>query len=80
MSGNRFRDSQTAEIGDFPTIQAAEIAAGMLRDQGIPCEVTNATISSVLPMTDTWTPLRLLVPASLAPRARALLKESGNAP
>lgn len=78
MTDNTFRDSQTAEIGDFPTIQAAEIAAGMLRDNGIPCEVTNSTIAAVLPMTDTWTPLRLLVPASLAGRARVLLKDYGD--
>lgn len=78
MNDNSFRDSQTAEIGNFPTIQAAEIAAGMLRDNGIPCEVTNSTIASVLPMTDTWAPLRLLVPASFATRARTLLKDYGD--
>ncbi len=70
---NSYRDSQTTVVGDFPTIQAAEIAAGMLRNNGIPCEVTNQTIASVLPMTDTWTPLRLVVPQAYAARARTLL-------
>ncbi|MDE6359875.1 MAG: DUF2007 domain-containing protein [Muribaculaceae bacterium] len=70
---NSLRDSQTTLLGKFPTIQAAEIAAGMLRSNGIPCEVTNQTIASVLPMTDTWTPLQLLVPSAYASRARALL-------
>ncbi|MDE6283336.1 MAG: DUF2007 domain-containing protein [Muribaculaceae bacterium] len=75
---NSQRDSQTVSLGNFPTIQAAEIAAGMLRNNGIPCEVTNMTIASVLPMTDTWTPLMVVVPASQAARARALLAEHGN--
>lgn len=71
---NSQRDSQTIAIGNFQTIQAAEIAAGMLRSNGIPCEVTNRTIASVLPMTDSWTPLRLVVPEAYASRARALLE------
>lgn len=72
---NRMRDSQTAAVGSFPTIQAAEIAAGMLRNNNIPCEVSNATIASVLPMTDSWTPLSLIVPESMAARARQLLAD-----
>ena len=47
----------------------------MLRSNGIPCEVTNQTIASVMPMTDTWTPLRLVVPASYGSRARQLLSD-----
>lgn len=70
---NSQRDSRTTAIGNFPTIQAAEIAAGMLRNNGIPCEVTNLTIASVLPLTETWTPLRLVVPEAYASRARELL-------
>lgn len=72
---NSQRDSQTTAIGNFPTLQAAEIAAGMLRSNGIPCEVTNQTIASVMPMTDTWTPLRLVVPASYGSCARQLLSD-----
>lgn len=64
----------TAEIGTFPSLQAAEIAAGMLRSAGIPCEVLNATIASVLPLTDTWTPISLIVPANMAGRAKEMLK------
>jgi len=70
---NRQRDSQTTLVGNFTTIQAAEIAAGMLRNNGIPCEVSNRTIASVMPMTDTWTPLSLIVPEAYASKARALL-------
>lgn len=75
---NSQRDSRTTVVGEFSTIQSAEIAAGMLRNNGIPCEVDNQTIASVLPMTETWTPLRLVVPEAFAARARALLtKVSG---
>lgn len=70
---NSQRDSMTLAVGEFPSLQAAEIAAGMLRNHGIPCEVLNATIASVLPMTDTWTPIRLLVPANFAGKAKELL-------
>lgn len=73
QSPNSLRDSATAVAATFPTIQAAEIAAGMLRNNGIPCEVDGGTIASVLPLTDTWTPITLIVPASLLARARALL-------
>lgn len=72
---NGQRDSQTTQIGNFPSIQAAEIAAGMLRNHGIPCELLNATIASVIPMTDTWTPISLLVPANFALKAKELLNE-----
>lgn len=72
---NSQRDSQTIQIGDFPSLQSAEIAAGMLRNHGIPCELLNATIASVLPMTDTWTPISLIVPANFAMKAKELLKE-----
>lgn len=75
---NSRRDSQTESVGRFPTLQAAELAAGMLRNNGIPCEVSGQTIASVLPMTDTWTPLDLIVPQAYAVRARTLLSEHGE--
>lgn len=78
MDMNSRRDSQTVVIGNFTTLQAAEIAAGLLRSQGIPCEVTNSTIASVLPMTDTWTPLGIIVPAAYASRAKAILADHGD--
>lgn len=73
---NSQRDSRLTVVGDFNNLQSAEIAAGMLRSNGVPCEIENVTISSVIPMTDTWTPLRLYVPESYAARARALLNQS----
>lgn len=65
-------------LGAFPTLQAAELAAGLLRNHGIPCEVTNRTLASVLPLTDTWTPLQIVVPGSMADRAEAILREHGD--
>ena len=65
-------------IGSFATLQLAELAAGLLRNNDIPCEVTNSTIASVLPLTETWTPLQLLVPGSMADRAAVLLREHGD--
>jgi hypothetical protein len=70
-----YQDSQTALVGNFTTLQSAEIAAGLLRNNGIPCEVNNRTIASVLPMTDTWTPLSLIVPESMAEKAQAILAD-----
>lgn len=75
---NSQRDSQTVIVGQFPTLQAAEIAAGMLRTNGVPCDVANQTIASVMPLTDTWTPLSLIVPAAYAAQARALLASHGE--
>ena len=67
------RDSQTMTVGRFPSLQAAELAAGMLRTNGVPCEVGGGTLASVLPLTDTWTPIELIVPQECAARARERL-------
>lgn len=75
---DRNRDSQTVTLGSFPTLQGAEIAAGMLRANGIPCEVGGGTLASVLPLTDTWTPIQLIVPLSCASRAQSLLASHGD--
>lgn len=70
---NSQRDSFTACIGNFTSLQAAEIAAGRLRSEGIPCQVLNAMLASVLPLTDSWAPIRLIVPANFAAKARQLI-------
>lgn len=72
------RDSQTMTVGRFPSLQAAELAAGMLRTNGVPCEVGGGTLASVLPLTDTWTPIELIVPQECAARARELLASHGD--
>lgn len=57
---------------------AAYISKGMLETNGIPVTLTNPTISSVYPMTDTWAAIDLLVPGSFADEARRLLSLSGD--
>ncbi|MDO4320460.1 MAG: DUF2007 domain-containing protein [Bacteroidales bacterium] len=62
-----------AVVATFNTQGEAYIAKGMLESNGIESVLNNATISSVYPMTDTWTPLELLVPADKIEEARKLL-------
>ena len=60
----------------FRTYTSAEaIDRGLLQANGIPCVTNNATISSVYPMTDTWAPVELLIPASQLALARELVKQ-----
>lgn len=59
---------------EFSSEQEAYIAAGMLENNGIPVQVTGTVMASVYPMTDTWAPVRLSVPADMAGRAAELLK------
>ena len=66
---------QWVTVATYSTIQEASIAAGMLRDNGIPTSINNATLSSVLPLTDTWTPLELMVPSDKESLALKLLNE-----
>lgn len=62
-----------AAIAAFSDPAEAYITRGMLESNGIPVVVNNATISSIYPMTDTWAPLELLVPADMADVARSLI-------
>lgn len=77
-SVNSLRDSSTTSLGPFPSIQAATIAAGMLEANSVPCSVSGQTIAAVIPMTDTWTPVYIIVPTALAARARDLLRSDAN--
>lgn len=61
-------------IAQFRSEQEAAIAAGMLENNGIPAQLTGTVMASVYPMTDTWAPVSLLVPASHAPHAKKLLQ------
>lgn len=65
-------------IGAYGSTEEAYIVKGMLETNGIPVAITNATISSVYPMTDTWTPVELSVPESMEAEARRLLKLNGD--
>ena len=60
-------------IATFSSVEDGYIVKGMLESNGIPVELNNTTISSVYPMTDTWAPLELMVPADRADEARSLI-------
>lgn len=61
-------------VASFTSPEEAYIVKGMLENNDIPVAMTNETISSVYPMTDTWAPVELQVPADLADKAKALLE------
>ncbi len=65
-------------VGTYSDPAAAHIARGMLETNGIPASLTNDTISSVYPMTDTWAAVDLYVPQSMATLAQRLLKLDGD--
>lgn len=58
----------------YSSLETAEIDKGLLEANGIPCVINNATIASVYPMTDTWTPLQMLISADKLDEARELIK------
>ncbi len=60
-------------VASYSDQGAAYIAKGMLESNGLIVEMLNATISTVYPMTDTWAPVELAVPTSMAEIARKLL-------
>lgn len=67
-------DSTWVTVATFSSVEDGYIVKGMLESNDIPVELNNATISSVYPMTDTWAPLEIMVPAHRADDARNLIK------
>lgn len=65
-------------VASYSDQGAAYIAKGMLESNGILVEILNATISTVYPMTDTWAPVELAVPSSMADLAHKLLSLEGE--
>ena len=65
-------------IASFSSSEDAYIVKGMLESNDTPVEISNATISSVYPMTDTWAPIELFVPRELETEAERLLKINGD--
>jgi hypothetical protein len=61
-------------IGRYYSVAEAYIAKGLLENENIPVIVTNATISTIYPMTDTWASVELLVPDACADAAKTLLE------
>ncbi len=71
-------DKSWITIATFSSVEDGYIVKGMLEAHDIPVVLNNATISSVYPMTDTWAPLELLVPADRADEARSLINSDNN--
>lgn len=65
-------------VSEFNSDSEAQIARGMLDAAGIAAVLQGDTIASVYPMTMTWAPIRLLVPAEMAAKARLLLENHGD--
>lgn len=65
-------------IASFSSLEDAYIVKGMLESNDIPVEISNATISSVYPMTDTWASVELFVPREFEAEAQRLLKINGD--
>ena len=57
----------------YNNTETAAIDRGLLQANGVLCVVNNATISSVYPMTDTWAPVELMIPATQVELAEKLL-------
>lgn len=66
-------DKSWTIIATYSSIEEAEIVRGLLESNGIPTVINNATIASVYPMTDSWTPLQLMIPAACREDAEKLL-------
>lgn len=66
-------------VARFSSEAEASIACGMLDSHGIPAQLTGTVLASVYPMTDTWAPVVLMVPADEAPRASRLLRDARDA-
>ncbi len=61
-------------IASFTSLDDAYIVKGMLETNGIPTELSNTTLATVYPLTDTWTPIELRVPESFVAEARQLMQ------
>lgn len=66
------------KVGTYSDPSTAHIAKGMLETNGIPASLTNDTISTVCPMTDTWAAIDLYVPQTMASLAAKLLQLDGD--
>lgn len=66
------------KVGIYTDSATAHIAKGMLETNGIPASLTNDTISTVYPMTDTWAAIDLYVPQTVASLAAKLLQLEGD--
>ena len=65
-------------IAEFSSPIEAQIAAGMLRDNGIEAVVGADNMTTIYGAGSTWAPVTLSVPDSQADQAAELLKAAGD--
>ena len=78
MEELRETDGELARIGHFTDQGEAELARGFLEAQGIPARIARDAAGGNRPGIGAITGIRLLVPASLAAEAEALLAAAEN--
>ncbi len=61
-------------VAEYDNEREAAIAAGMLQNNGIDARVDGSIMTTLYGAGATWAPVRLLVPATAAEQASALLK------
>ncbi len=66
-------EGETARVGHYLEASQAELARGFLESQGIPARIERDTAGGVRPEIGVVTGIRLVVPASMAREAEALL-------
>lgn len=60
-------------VAECDTLPEASILAGAINNEGIPTSIMNSALQSALPMTYTWAPVQIMVPADMADAARKLV-------
>ena len=65
-------------VAEFSNAREASIAAGMLENNGISCNVVDDAMATLYGAGSTWAPVRLYVAEAYAERAAALLREHSD--
>lgn len=65
-------------VAEFSNAREASIAAGMLENNGIRCNVVDDAMATLYGAGSTWAPVRLYVAEADAERAAALLREHSD--
>lgn len=65
-------------VAEFSNACEASIAAGMLENNGISCNVVDDAMATLYGAGSTWAPVRLYVAEADAERAAALLREHSD--
>lgn len=65
-------------VAEFSNAREASIAAGMLENHGISCNVVDDAMATLYGAGSTWAPVRLYVAEADAERAAALLREHSD--